>query len=123
MASRKVVNEVPVPSGTIILVSVTACNRDKSLWGENADKFRLQLPPSLCSSQCWQAMAQPLQLGWSVRTRYQLQPPSTTEEEWHNNPAFSSIPAHAGAILACYPLRPGDGFLGMLYVYRCFYVN
>ena len=39
-ASGKVANEVPVPSGTVILVSVAACNREKSLWGEDADEFK-----------------------------------------------------------------------------------
>ncbi|KAI0368653.1 cytochrome P450 [Pilatotrama ljubarskyi] len=34
------VNEIAVPKGTLIVLNVRACNTNKALWGEDADKWR-----------------------------------------------------------------------------------
>ncbi|KAI0359963.1 cytochrome P450 [Trametes cingulata] len=36
----KHVNEVPVPKGTLVVLNFRACNTNKALWGEDADKWR-----------------------------------------------------------------------------------
>lgn len=33
-------HEIAVPRGTNILVSILACNRDKALWGADADEWK-----------------------------------------------------------------------------------
>ncbi len=38
----EVIREILVPAGTIILISILSCNRDKAVWGEDA----LQWNPS-----------------------------------------------------------------------------
>ncbi|KAI0827902.1 cytochrome P450 [Trametes gibbosa] len=50
---RNVHDYIPVPSGTPILISILAVNRDKTLWGKDADEFRPERwenPPAAISS-------------------------------------------------------------------------
>lgn len=34
------INEIVVPNGTYIMVAIRACNRDKALWGDDADQWK-----------------------------------------------------------------------------------
>lgn len=36
----ELLTEIPVPKDTLIMVGIRACNRNKALWGDDADEFR-----------------------------------------------------------------------------------
>lgn len=45
-------NEIPVPKGTTMILSVRACNRSEAIWGEDAlewkpERWLLPLPESV----------------------------------------------------------------------------
>lgn len=34
------IDRIPIPKGTNVLVGVRACNRNKALWGEDAEEWK-----------------------------------------------------------------------------------
>lgn len=34
------VTSIPVPKGTAIIITIYSCNRNKALWGEDADQWK-----------------------------------------------------------------------------------
>ena len=36
----ELLTEIPVPKDTTVVVGIRACNRNKALWGDDADEFK-----------------------------------------------------------------------------------
>ena len=40
LTDGKVVTEIPIPTGTMLLINLRACNTWKELWGEDAEEWK-----------------------------------------------------------------------------------
>ena len=36
----EMITEIPVPKDTTVIIGILACNRNKALWGEDAEEFK-----------------------------------------------------------------------------------
>ena len=39
----ELLTEIPVPKDTTVVVGIRACNRNKALWGDDADEFKPEI--------------------------------------------------------------------------------